>query len=126
MNSTDKIVTALTPGSIFNRNAHVFRSIMTLAQFAEMDEGDVLDILNGDLSGTVTCKPSAKGKGILVALTANVPQLEVGEPIHVTAGPVSPALDEEVEVTEVGAEGPLDDAPVANAEAVVGEDIPQE
>ena len=116
MNTTDKIVTALTPGSIFNRNGHVFRSIATLAEFADMDQDEVLGLLNGDMAALVTCKPSKKGKGILVALTDQIPQQEEDGPVVVAAGPVAPALEAE---EEVAAEAPLDDAPADDAEEVV-------
>ncbi len=124
MNTTDKIVTALTPGSIFNRNGMVFRSVASLAAFAGMEEDEILELLGGDLAQMVTCKPSKKGKGILVALTEQIPaEGEEGIPIEQAEAEVAaaPVVDEEV------TEGPLADAPTAEtaAEAVVGEDIPQ-
>lgn len=110
MNQADKIVIALTPGSIFNRGALVFRSLASLAEFTGLEENQVLDILNGDLVAMVTCKPSKKGKGILVALTAALPA--PGEPILVAAMPVGPGAPI-IEVEEVEADAPLDEAPVA-------------
>jgi hypothetical protein len=106
VNTTDKIVTALTPGSIFNRNGLIFRSLDSLAAFAEVEKDEVLDLLNGDLSDLVTCKPSAKHKGLLVALTAHVPAEVDDGPIAIVAGPVAPGLpdlaeDENMEVEEV-------------------------
>jgi hypothetical protein len=133
VNATDKIITALTPGSIFNRNGKVFRSISSLAQFAGLEEAEVLELLNGDLTDVVTCKPSKKGKGILVALTAQIPGPEVIladldqplEPVAVVAGPVAPGLGIEFDnLDEEPEAGPLDNVPIAEAEEVVDEDFP--
>jgi len=107
VNPTDTIVTALTPGSIFNRNALVFRSVASLAEFTGLAENEVLDILNGDLVALVTCKPSKKGKGILVALTAAI-VAQQNEPVVVAAIPVGPGAP----IIEVDLD-PLDEAPVA-------------
>lgn len=118
MNTTDKIITALTPGSIFNRNGLVFRSAKSLAEFAGVPEDEVLALLNGDLAQMVTCKPSKKGKGILVALTAMVEaqaqanQEAANAPAVVAAipvGPGAPIIEEE----EAVADAPLAEAPAA-------------
>ena len=112
MNATDKIITALTPGSIFNRNGLVFRSLGSLASFTEMEEDEVLALLNAELAELVTCKPSTKGKGILVALTEHIPAEEQDGPVQIAAvpgepmeaevpAPGPPIIDEEVgEVAE--------------------------
>ncbi len=115
MNTADKIVTALTPGSIFNRNGLVFRSVNSLAEFAGIPSEEVLELLNGDMAQVVTCKPSKKGKGILVALTDQIPVLEEDGPVAVVAFPVDPAP--EVDCEEVP--DPLEDAPIEEAEEVV-------
>jgi hypothetical protein len=117
VNTTDKIVTALTPGSIFNRNGLVFRSAKSLAEFSGITEDEVLATLNGDLAVLVTCKPSKKGKGILVALTAiheaqqQAEAMAADVPVVVVAVPVGPGAPI-IEVEEVAADGPLDEAPV--------------
>ena len=74
MNVNDKIVTALTPGSFFNRKGLIFRSLRALSEFAGVDPEGLLEVLNGELAAVVTCKASGKGKGILVALTAHIPE----------------------------------------------------
>ena len=128
MNTTDKLVTALTPGSIFNRNGLIFRSVGSLAEFAGMEENEVLELLNGDMAQIVTCKPSKKGKGILVALTDQIPAAGgfdgVAGPVNIAAGPVGPDVpipDDGglVQDEEVAADVPLDDAPAEDAEEVV-------
>lgn len=128
MNTTDKIVTALTPGSIFNRNGLVFRSVASLASFAGMEEDEILELLGGDLAQMVTCKPSKKGKGILVALTDQIPADDADQ-VQILAGN---AIQAEAEVTDAPvveeevADGPLPEAPAVTetAETVVGEDLP--
>lgn len=117
MNSIDKIVAALTPGSIFNRNNLVFRSVDTLASFTGMEVNEVLELLNGDLVQLVTCKPSKKGKGILVAMTDQIPV--EGDPV--AAEPPVPQVAILAEnACQVEAE--VGDAPVIEEEAV--EDLP--
>jgi len=120
VNTTDKIVTALTPGSIFNRNGLVFRSVGSLAEFAGMEDDEILELLNGDLAQLVTCKPSKKGKGILVALTAQIPIEEEDGPVAIVAAPVNPGIpDHDVAPVEAAADVPLEDAPAEAAEEVV-------
>ena len=129
MNTADKLVTALTPGSIFNRNGLIFRSLSSLASFAELEEGEVLELLNGDMAQIVTCKPSKKGKGILVALTAQIPVPEEDAPVCVAAVPLGPPgmnhaaladlADDPGDHQEVAVDIPLEDAPIEEAEEVV-------
>ncbi len=116
MNTTDKIITALTPGSIFNRNELIFRSLGSLASFTELEENEVLELLNGDLVDVVTCKPSAKGKGILVALTVQIPVEVPDGPVAIVAGPVDPGLPDAPVAEEVEVDPPLEDAPIEAAE----------
>ena len=111
MNTADKIVTALTPGSIFNRNGLVFRSVNSLAEFAGIPAEEVLELLNGDMAQVVTCKPSKKGKGILVALTDRIPAPEEDGPVNIAAFPCDPAPEVEAELLD-----PLEDAPIEEAE----------
>ena len=125
MNTTDKIITALTPGSIFNRNGLIFRSVFSLAEFSGLEENEVLELLNGDLAQMVTCKPSKKGKGILVALTEQIPVEEPDGPVAIVVAPIAPGVPLQQEAEEVAAEGPLGDAPIDDAEEVVGENLPQ-
>ena len=122
MNTTDKIVTALTPGSIFNGNGLVFRSLGALAEFTGLAEDEVLELLNGDMSQVVTCKPSKKGKGILVALVEQVQiqqavaEAEAGEPTVIAAMPADP--EEPIVETEIIDEEPVHEAPLGDAPTV--------
>ena len=88
MNPQDAIILALTPGSPFNDKGLVFRSTHTLAAFAGIELGAVLDLLVGDLAQLVTCKPSKKNKGVMVALKAQLQaQVQPAAPIKVAGGP---------------------------------------
>lgn len=123
MNTTDKIVTALTPGSIFNGNGLLFRSLSSLAEFAGLPEDEVLELLNGDMSQVVTCKPSKKGKGILVALIEQLQlhqqQAEAGEPTVIAAMPVDQDVEEAIAaVVEAVEEEPVHEDPLPNAPTV--------
>lgn len=89
MNKVDTIVATLTPGSIFNRKGHVFRSIDVLKKFSGLEEEELFSMLDGDLVQMVTCKPSRRGRRVLVALTEHIPA-EDGEQICVAAGPCEP------------------------------------
>lgn len=73
MNPQDIIVTALTPGSPFNEKGMIYRSVESLSAIVGLPTGEVMGLLAGDLAGMVSCKPSKKGKGLLVALKANIP-----------------------------------------------------
>ena len=105
MDPRDIIVTALTPGTPFNTKERIWRSVGTLAAFCELEAGDVMALLVGDLADQVTCKPSGQeGKGILVALKANVNEAEeeADPQVIVAGGPVmNPPDDAEVELIEV-------------------------
>lgn len=95
MNNQDIIITALTPGSPFNANNKIWRSVSTLSTFCECEPSDILEIIAGDLGQQVTCKPSTKGKGILVALrdlaeVVPLPEVFVEKSPEDQAGVVSP------------------------------------
>lgn len=76
MNPVDAIITALTPGSLFNQSGKVFRSTKALAQFAGVEQNEILELLQDNLADQVTIRPSAKRpeNGPLVALTAHLPE----------------------------------------------------
>jgi hypothetical protein len=80
MNPLDAIILALTPGTPFNDKGLVFRSVDTLRAFAGISTNEVMDLLIGDLALLVTCKPSKKNKGVMVALKA---QLQVQPPVQI-------------------------------------------
>jgi hypothetical protein len=101
VNTNDRIIAALTPGSIFNRNGHVWRSLNSLTQFADLELGALIDVLNGDLSGLVTCKPSTADKGILVALTENLTPTVPDETVEAVQVALAPDQVVEMEVTEI-------------------------
>lgn len=85
MNPRDAIILALTPGTPFNEKGLVFRSAATLGAFAGIEPGEVLDLLVGDLGPLVTCKPSKKNKGVMVALKDQLQNRAV--PIKIAGGP---------------------------------------
>lgn len=85
MNPRDAIIMALTPGSPFNEKGLIFRSTQTLGAFAGIEPNEVLDLVAGDLSQDVSCKPSKKGKGIMVALKAQL--AAQAAPIKIAGGP---------------------------------------
>ncbi len=74
MNTRDRIITALTPGSAFNANGLVWRSIDALSQFAGVSSEEALELLAGDLADIAVVRPSQTGKGLLAALKVHVPQ----------------------------------------------------
>lgn len=86
MNPRDAIIMALTPGSPFNEKGLIFRSTQTLGAFAGIEPAEVLDLVAGDLSQDVSCKPSKKGKGIMVALKAQL-AAQPAAPIKIAGGP---------------------------------------
>lgn len=86
MNPRDAIVMALTPGSPFNAKGLVFRSALSLCAFTDLSLGEITDLLAGDLAPMVTCKPSKKGKGFLVALREVEAQAEAAQQQLVAVG----------------------------------------
>lgn len=90
MNPVDAIVMALTPGSLFNQSGKVFRSTKALAQFAGVEQGEVLDLIANNIADQVTIRPSAKRpeNGPLVALTQHLADQEQpgGPQVHIVAG----------------------------------------
>lgn len=83
MNPRDVIVTSLTPGTPFNPKGKIYRSVKSLGVITGISEGDIMELLAGDLAALVSCKPSAKGKGLLVALKNQLP----AEQVQVVGGP---------------------------------------
>ena len=75
MNSRDAIMKALTPNDMFNQKGLVWRSIRTLAQFASVEQEEVLGILDEHFQGLVSVRPNGKHpeNGPLVALDEHVP-----------------------------------------------------
>lgn len=88
MNALDRIITALTPGTAFNTNGLLWRSIQALSQFAGCSTEETLELIAGQLSDTVVVRPSKTGKGLLAAISANIPegQLEQGEVMSIAGG----------------------------------------
>jgi hypothetical protein len=104
MNIRDRVVTALTPGSAFNANGLIWRSVDALSQFAGVTPEETLELLAGDLSDVAVVRPSQTGKGLLAALKEHVPQAAnpgQNEQVAVLGGPaLNPPpvpLEEEVE-----------------------------
>lgn len=87
MNPRDAIVLALTPGSPFNANGLVFRSVQSLRAFTQLEVPEIMEILAGDLAAQVTCRPSKKPeKGLMVALKAYIPAPGVQQ-VQIAGGP---------------------------------------
>lgn len=87
MNPNDSIIMALTPGTPFNAQNKVWRSLATLAQFARIPAAEVQDLLAGDLAEQVICRPSKHPeKGFLVALKAHVPAAPENQ-VQILGGP---------------------------------------
>jgi len=85
MKAQDVIVTALTPGSPFNPKGKIYRSVKSLAAITGYPAEEIFSLLAGDLAALVACKPSNKGKGLLVALKAQLPAAPV-EQVLVAGG----------------------------------------
>ncbi len=111
MNTRDLIITALTPGTPFNSNNLIWRSIQALSQFAGCSLEETLELIAGDLADVAVVRPSAAGKGLLAALKEHIPQAAnngEGEVVAVAGGPafnaplpVAPEpMDEAVELAE--------------------------
>lgn len=86
MNPRDAIILALTPGTPFNDKGLVFRSADALGAFAGIETAEVMDLLVGDLAQLVTCKPSKKNKGVMVALKAQL-QANPAAQVKIAGGP---------------------------------------
>ncbi len=105
MNTRDRIITALTPGSAFNANGLIWRSVHALSQFAGVAPEEALELLAGDLADVVVVRPSQTGKGLLAALKEHVPHAAnqgQDEQVNAVGGPAFNA--------------PLDEAPEAPQE----------
>ena len=78
MNPVDAIGLALTPGTVFNQKNKIFRSAKSLAQFASIEQNEVLGLIADNLADKVTIRPSNKNpqNGPLVALTEFIPAQE--------------------------------------------------
>ncbi len=88
MNTQDRIMAILTPGTMFNINGRVWRSMSTLCAYCEMESDPLLELLSAEFNDTVVLKPSDK-KGILIALKANIPPPEQeNAPIVIAGGNV--------------------------------------
>lgn len=98
MNPVDAIVMALTPGSPFNQNGKVFRSAKALAQFATIEQQEVLGLIAEHLADQVTIRPSAKRpeNGPLIALTQFVPMQDEPAQVQIVAGNAVAPEGEEV------------------------------
>lgn len=89
MDAVDAIGMALTPGTVFNQQNKVFRSAKALAQFANVEQGEILALVADNLANRVTIRPSAKRpeNGPLIALTEYIPaQEEKAVMVKIVAG----------------------------------------
>ncbi len=90
MNTRDRVIAALTPGSPFNANGLIWRSVQALSQFAGCSPEETLELIAGDLADVAVVRPSQAGKGLLAALKDNVPQAAnpgLAEVVAVAGGP---------------------------------------
>ena len=112
MNTRDRIICALTPGSAFNANGLIWRSIDALSQFAGVTLEETLELLAGDLADIVVVRPSQTGKGLLAALKEHIPQAAnqgQDEQVAVVGGPAfNGPVDPLVEAAEAPAEEPVE------------------
>jgi hypothetical protein len=95
MDPVDAIGMALTPGTVFNQQNKVFRSAKALAQFANVDQGEVLSLVAENLAERVTIRPSAKRpeNGPLIALTEFIPdQPEHAVQVKIVGGNAVPVV----------------------------------
>jgi hypothetical protein len=72
VNATDRIIAALTPGTIFNKGEKIYRSLDSLSKFAGLSEDETITLLSGDMVDLVTCKPAKDQQTILIGLIAIV------------------------------------------------------
>lgn len=101
MNTHDRILATLNLGGPFNDKQRVWRRLSTVATFAEKENDELLEIFAGDLAHLVVLRPSAAGRGIMVALKANVPEEEPDPQVQIMGGnAVNP--DPVAEVVEGG------------------------
>ena len=123
MNTRDRITTALTPGSPFNANGLIWRSVQALSQFAGCNPDETLELLAGDLADAVVIRPSNAGKGLLAALKEHIPEAANqgdGEVMNVAGGPafnappeaVPEPMEEAVEMAQPPAPEAQDEMPV--------------
>ncbi len=98
MNTRDRVITALTPGSPFNTNGLIWRSVQALSQFAGCSYEETLELLVGDLGDIAVVRPSQTGKGLLSALKAHVPQAANPGQAEVVAAVGGPAFNAPAEV----------------------------
>jgi hypothetical protein len=101
---------ALTPGSFFNQQGKIFRHAHTLAQFAGVSQGEVLELLEAHLDDRVTIRPSAKHpeKGPLIALTEFLPDQEEVVQVQIVGGNAFAGQDPDDAVADDEAgEGPV-------------------
>jgi hypothetical protein len=107
MNSRDAIMKALTPDDMFNQKGLTWRSITTLAQFASVETGEVLEILDEHFQGLVSVRPNGKhpANGPLVALNEHI-HPDPDPQVVITGGNAVGAAIEGV-MAEVAEEAPL-------------------
>ena len=81
MNTNDRIITALTPGTPFNVHGRIFRSIEVLAAYAGITVDAAIDLLVGDLASLTAIKPVKKGgqHRLMAALRVNLPAASEGQ-----------------------------------------------
>lgn len=129
MDAVDAIGMALTPGTVFNQQNKIFRSAKALAQFANVDQGEVLALVADNLADRVTIRPSAKRpeNGPLIALTEFIPdQVENAVMVKIVGGNAVEAVGAEaVEAAPLEAQ-PGDNALMQKVGELTAEDVLEE
>jgi hypothetical protein len=127
---------ALTPDDMFNQKGLTWRSISTLAQFATVEQEEVLGILDEHFQGMISVRPNGKHpeNGPLVALNEHIPNEPADAPpegapqvVIMGGNAVAAAIEgvaaEEAPIPIVDGDGvPVPgDAALAEAEALIEE-----
>ena len=126
MDAVDAIGMALTPGTVFNQQNKVFRSAKALAQFANVDQGEVLSLVADNLAERVTIRPSAKRpeNGPLIALTEFIPDQAEPALVQIMGGNAVAACEQGVDELDEGTQALM--AKVEGAAGVVMEALDED
>jgi len=109
---------------MFNEKGHIWRSLKSMTSFCDMDEDQLLELMNAEMSDMIVLKPSTKGKGILVALKSNI--VVNDGPVQIMGGnAIAPGFEAEISEEPAGDEenvlplGPVDPEAVEVVDVVV-------
>ena len=81
MNTNDRVVAALTPGSAFNAGGHIWRRVSSVSTLANLEEEALIGLLTGgDLGIRVQFRAAAGGR-LMVAQQELLPRREQLDPL---------------------------------------------